>query len=117
MVIAIYRRIILCSVQICDTVLVMAIAHTTACLLLLAVTVVRHGEARPSGAPSSACSTLVPALSAHGSEQSTPIPYRLSFAPELNGTVYTPGQTYTSKFEWKLQSIYLIQCIYTTKLN
>lgn len=94
----------LCSVQICNTAsTVMAITHTTACLLLLALTVVRHGETFPSGAPSQACSTLVPALAPHGNEQGTPIPYGLSFAPELNGTVYTPGQTYTSKFE--MQSI------------
>ena len=65
--------------------------------LILAVTAVllRTGQARSSGAPSGACINLTPSAGAHGAGQSGPIPYGLNFAPELNGTVYTPGQTYT----------------------
>ena len=65
--------------------------------LIFAVTAVllRPGHSLPSGAPNAVCINLTPAPVVHGAGQASPTPYVLNFAPELNGTIYKPGQTYT----------------------
>ena len=74
----------------------MAIISSTIYLIFAVTAVLLHpGHSLPGGAPSGACSNLTPSPGNHGAGQTSPTPYVLNFAPELNGTVYTPGQTYT----------------------
>ena len=53
----------------------------------------------PSGAPVAACDNLTPSPSAHGSPQTSAVPYYVFVDPLCyNGSLtYTPGQTYTRK--------------------
>ena len=71
--------------------------NSASLLMLAAVTAVllNPGHSLPGGAPIGACSNLIPSSGSHGAGQSGQTPYVLNFAPELNGTIYTPGQTYT----------------------
>ena len=56
-------------------------------------------ESLPTGAPSDACDTLMPALGAHGAPQTAPSPYSIDLSAFNRNSVlvYIPDQTYTGE--------------------
>lgn len=70
-------------------------------ILLCISAIVAISTALPSGAPDLVCSSMTPAgpHTQNAAEQTTPNPWMIDISTfnTINGTVYTPGQSYLSK--------------------
>ena len=79
-------------------------------ILLCCVAIFAVSTALPTGAPDLVCSSMTPAgpHTQNAMEQTTPNPWMIDVSAfnTVNGTVYTPGQSYQSKLALKLAIAY-----------
>lgn len=69
--------------------------------IVLIASSICFADARSAAPPASTCASLLPSMNAHGTPQTSQVPYEIDLTQfeDENGTyVYTPGMTYTLTF-------------------